>query len=69
MRHVVDNSQPIDVPAHPTFEGTMVLFLGSDQNGIALEVMTREDEDGRWTVFHADKMRSSYSAKYRESMR
>ncbi len=67
IRHVVRHATRLfDVPAHPTIEGSMVLIVGLDAAGIPLEVMAREDREGRLTVFHAMRMSRRYEALLRE---
>jgi hypothetical protein len=67
IRYVVVNARRVfDVPAHPTIEGVMVLFLGPDPRGVPLEVMARQDDTGGLTIFHANRMSAAYERFYRD---
>lgn len=44
-----------------------LLYLGDDEEGIPLEVMAVELEDGSLYVIHAMKLRKKYQAQYEEA--
>lgn len=48
---------------------TRLLYLGDDANGVALEVMAVELEDGSIYVIHAMPLRERYAAEYEEVKR
>ncbi len=53
--------------SHPHNTGQVVL-LGSDRNGVPLEVVAFEDDHGDLTIMHAMRMRPSYRGVYAEGM-
>ena len=46
-----------------------LLFLGDDADGVALEVMAVELEDGDLYVIHAMDLRDRYRSQYEEAKR
>jgi hypothetical protein len=46
-----------------------LVYLGDDADGIALEVMAVELEDGRLLVIHAMALRDRYREQYEEAKR
>ncbi len=46
-----------------------LVYLGDDADGIALEVMAIELEDGSLLVIHAMKLRDAYREQYEEAKR
>lgn len=44
-----------------------LLYLGDDDEGVALEVMAIELEDGSLYVIHTMKLRKKYRARYEEA--
>jgi hypothetical protein len=44
-----------------------VLFVGDDEDGIALEVVGVELDDGKLRVIHAMPMRPTYRQQYEEA--
>lgn len=52
--------EELGVPKHGGGDIDLVLYLGRDQNGVPLEVVAREHDDGSITVFHAMRMRPAY---------
>lgn len=68
-RHVVEHARVrFRVPA-PDGVDDRLLFLGDDEDGVALEVMAVELESGDLFVIHAMPMRSKYEAQYEEAQR
>ena len=53
---------------HPEIAG-QVICLGPDRNGVPLEVVAFEDDDGELTIIHAMRLRPSYKEDYEEVMR
>lgn len=43
-----------------------LVFLGDDADGVALEVMAVELQDGSYRVIHSMPLREAYRRKYRE---
>lgn len=46
-----------------------LLYLGDDADGVALEVMAVELEDGSLLVIHAMRLRERYREQYEEATR
>jgi hypothetical protein len=46
-----------------------LLYLGDDQDGVALEVMAVELQDGGLSVIHAMPLRKKYETGYEEAKR
>ncbi len=46
-----------------------LVYLGDDANGVALEVMAVEIDDGRLLVIHAMPLRDTYRDQYEEAKR
>lgn len=46
-----------------------LLYLGDDQDGMALEVMAVELDDGALYVIHAMSLREKYRREYEEAKR
>ncbi len=46
-----------------------LVYLGDDEDGVALEVMAVELESGDLFVIHAMPMRRKYRARYEEAQR
>ena len=46
-----------------------LLFLGDDEDGVALEVMAVELQDGELYVIHAMELRDRYQLAYEEAKR
>lgn len=46
-----------------------LLYLGDDENGVALEVMAVELQSGELYVIHAMPMRRKYQMEYEEAKR
>jgi hypothetical protein len=63
-RHVIEH-------AGLRFEQTdpRLVYLGDDADGVALEVMAIELEDGSLLVIHAMKLRDRYREQYEEATR
>jgi hypothetical protein len=59
---------PLYPPAEADEERDLVLFLGSDSNGVPLEVVAIEVDDGSLLVIHAMRMRSKYLSAYARVM-
>jgi hypothetical protein len=57
---------PADAPAG---RAPRLVYLGDDANGVALEVMAIELEDGGLLVIHAMALRDRYRAQYQEAKR
>jgi hypothetical protein len=66
-RHVITDCQ-WPIYAHDDLEDA-VLFLGTDQFGVELEVVGVELADGSLRVIHAMRMRRKYRARYEELVR
>ena len=66
MLHVVATC-PLPME-HPEATG-QVIFLGPDQNGVPLEVVAFEDDEGELTIIHAMRLRPSYKNVYEEVMK
>jgi hypothetical protein len=71
VRHVVEHAglyfvRPADPPARPD---EVLLFLGDDAAGVALEVVGVELADGRLRIIHAMPMRRGYQDLYEEARR
>ena len=60
----LDNPLPVDPD-----EEDLVLFLGFDANGVPLEVMGIELDDGSLMVIHALRLRRKYERRLRELYR
>jgi len=56
------------LPVDPD-EEDLVLFLGFDANGMPLEVMAIELDDGSLMVIHAMRLRRKYEGRLRELYR
>jgi hypothetical protein len=72
-RHVIehcglrfDQEPPLDSPESTS---PRLVFLGDDADGIALEVMAVELEDGSLLVIHAMALRDRYREQYEEAKR
>jgi hypothetical protein len=61
---------PMSVSSNPG-NGLMprLLFLGDDEEGVSLEVMAVELEDGELYVIHAMDLRKRYRSEYEEAKR
>lgn len=57
------------VPAPAGQADDRLLFLGNDEEGIALEVMAVELQDGGLYVIHAMDLRERYRPQYKEAKR
>jgi methionyl-tRNA formyltransferase len=57
-------------PASPgaAIPGARLLFLGDDEHGVPLEVMSLELDNGDLLVIHAMKLRAIYEAQYLEAL-
>lgn len=65
IEHVVRTCpMPIE---HPNKTGQVIL-LGPDSNGVPLEVVAFEDDDGNLDVIHAMRLRPSYREAFEEVM-
>jgi hypothetical protein len=53
----------------PEWNPERLLFLGFDENGVALEVIGVDAGEGRLVILHAMKMRRRYEARLREALR
>jgi len=53
---------------HPAGAG-LVIYLAPDREGVPLEVVAFEDDDGQLTIIHAMRLRPSYKKTYEEVMR
>jgi hypothetical protein len=57
-----------DPPAMPPERASLrLVFLGDDEDGIALEVMAVELEDSALLVIHAMPLRDRYQEQYEEA--
>lgn len=56
-------------PGAPEKASRRLVFLGDDENGVALEVMAVELEDGDLLVIHAMPLRARYQEQYEEAKR
>ena len=70
-RHVIDHcglrfeqDAPADAPASADLR---LLYLGDDSEGVALEVMAIELDDGGLLVIHAMPLRPQYREQYEEA--
>lgn len=70
-RYVIENSglrfeqdPPVDAPESASLR---LVFLGDDEEGIALEVMAVELEDDTLLVIHAMPLRDRYRKQYEEA--
>lgn len=52
---------------HPDKTGQLI-FLGPDSNGVPLEVVAFEDDDGNLDVIHAMRLQPSYREAFEEVM-
>lgn len=48
---------------------TRLVYLGDDQDGIPLEVVAVDLDDGTLLVIHAMRLREKYQAQYEEAKR
>jgi hypothetical protein len=60
---------PLYPPDAGEGEGRLVMFLGPDQRGVALEVVGVETDDGDLLIIHAMRLRSGYAGVYAQVMR
>jgi len=72
-RYVVEHCGLVfeqDPPAGaPAGADPRLVFLGDDADGVPLEVMAVELEDGSLLVIHAMPLRARYTEKYKEANR
>jgi hypothetical protein len=59
-----DQAPPADSPENASLR---LVFLGDDMDGVPLEVMAVELEDGGLLVIHAMPLRGRYRAQYEEA--
>jgi hypothetical protein len=57
------------VPPPAGQEDDRLLYLGDDEDGVVLEVMAVELQDGALSVIHAMPLRKKYEAEYEEAKR
>jgi hypothetical protein len=57
------------IPPAPGEDDERLLYLGDDEDGVALEVMAVELRDGALFVIHAMPLRKKYEAEYEEAKR
>jgi hypothetical protein len=60
----LEQDPPADAPESASLR---LVFLGDDEEGIALEVMAVELEDGALLVIHAMPLRDRYRKQYEET--
>ena len=66
--HVVEHAGlRFRLPPPPGQEDDRLLYLGDDEEGVTLEVMAVELEDGALFVIHAMPLRKKYRAEYEEA--
>ena len=73
VHHVIEHAglrfeQPPPVGAPAGAEARLV-YLGDDGEGVALEVMAVELDDGSLLVIHAMRLRAKYREQYEEAKR
>jgi hypothetical protein len=71
-RYVVEHAVYVFTVAaavDPQSEADRLLFVGDDQQGVPLEIMGIELDDGSLLIIHAMKMRRAYRQLYQEVMR
>lgn len=59
-----EQDPPADAPENAS---SRLVFLGDDEEGVALEVMAVELEDGTQFVIHAMPLRARYRKQYEEA--
>ena len=57
------------IPPPAEVSDDRLLYLGDDEDGVALEVMAVELEDGGLYVIHAMELRKRYRPQYEEAKR
>ncbi len=68
MRHVVEHC-PCPLYSSSLDKVDLIVFLGPDANGVPLEVIGVELDDGDLLVIHAMRLRGAYRDAYVEVMR
>ena len=67
-RHVIEHAGlRFRIPPPAGQDDERLLYLGDDEDGVALEVMGVEREDGALYVIHAMPLRSKYRVEYEEA--
>jgi hypothetical protein len=67
-RHVIEHAGlRFRIPPPPGKDDDRLLYLGDDEEGVTLEVMAVELEDGALFVIHAMPLRKKYRAEYEEA--
>jgi len=72
IRHALERCALVlgeDPPDHSAGRDRRWIFLGEDQEGIALEVIAVENDEGKLLIIHAMEMRRRYRRVYREVRR